>query len=222
MADGTSHDHNFKNLVVDYPRQSLEFFAPGQAPGAEDDIRVVPVRQEQLKDRLGDAFRALDAPLLVEWADDRHEAVAFVLEEETDPRRFSPYRLGRYCLGLAELLETDRVVPVVVFLRSGAAPASVALGAKGETFMAFHYVACHLADLPAERWLDSRNLVARVNLPNMRCEPGRRVEVYAHAVRGLLDLEPDPAKQGKYIDFIDIYADLTGNERRRYEQQYPE
>ena len=155
MADDTSHDHNFKNLIVDYPRQALEFFAPGQAPGAEDDVRVVPVRQEQLKDRLGDAFRALDVPLLVEWADERREAVAFALEEETDPRRFSPHRLVRYCADLSELLGTTRVVPVVVFLRPGAAPASLALGAKGETSMAFHYVACHLADLPAVGKLDN-------------------------------------------------------------------
>ena len=222
MPDDTSHDHSFKNLIDDYPREALAFFAPREAPLPEDDVRIVAVPQEQLKERMGDHFRPLDLPLYVEWADGRRDPLAFALAVETDPRRFSLYRLAHYCLDLAELLETTRVVPVVVFLRPGPAPASLALGTERETYLAFHYVACHLADLPAERWLDSGNLVARVNLPNMRCEPGRRVEVYAHAVRGLLDLEPDPAKQGKYIDFIDIYADLTGNERRRYEQQYPE
>ncbi len=34
-------------------------------------------------------------------------------------------------------------------------------------------------------------LIARLNLPNMRYPPERRVEVYAHAVRGLSTLEPD-------------------------------
>ena len=77
--------------------------------------------------------------------------------------------------------------------------------------------------MPAEDWLDSGNVVARVNLPNMRRPPGMsKVEVYAYAVRGLFDLEPDLDRRAKYMDFIDIYADLTDNERRRYRQQHPE
>ena len=39
---------------------------------------------------------------------------------------------------------------------------------------------------------------------------------------GLLELEPDRERHAKYVDFIDIYASLTDNERRRYRQQYPE
>ena len=50
----------------------------------------------------------------------------------------------------------------------------------------------------------------------------RRVEVYAQAVRGLLELEPDGDKRAKYIEFIDIYAGLADNEFRRYQRQYPE
>ena len=69
MADAVSHDHNFKNLIVEYPRQALEFFAPEEAPARDDVASCVPVRQEQLKARLGGRFRELDVPLLVEWAD---------------------------------------------------------------------------------------------------------------------------------------------------------
>ena len=94
MADAVSHDQNFKNLIVDYPRDSLAFFAPGEAPAPKDDVRITPVRQEQLKDRLAGGYRALDAPLLVEWADGRRDAVVFALEEESDWRRFSPLPAG--------------------------------------------------------------------------------------------------------------------------------
>lgn len=52
-----SHDQNFKNLTLDYPRQALAFFAAKEAadhlPGAE----IFPARQEQLKNRLGARFR---------------------------------------------------------------------------------------------------------------------------------------------------------------------
>ncbi len=222
MADTVSHDHNFKNLIVEYPRQALEFFAPGEAPARDDEASCVPVRQEQLKARLGGRFRELDVPLLVEWADGRRDAVLFALEEESDWRTFSAYRLAHYCLDLADMLGTDRVVPVVIFLRdAGRAPTSLALGTERRSYLTFDYIACRLAQMPAESWLDSDNVVARVNLPNMRSPRERRVEVYAGAVRGLLALEPDRERRAKYVDFIDIYAGLTDNERQRYRQQYP-
>ncbi|EAZ98256.1 hypothetical protein [Marinobacter sp. ELB17] len=34
--------------------------------------RVVPLRQEQLKERLGERFRELDVPLMVEWPGGEH------------------------------------------------------------------------------------------------------------------------------------------------------
>ena len=76
--------------------------------------------------------------------------------------------------------------------------------------------------MPAERWLDSGNLVARVNLPNMRSPAERKLDVYGQAVRGLLELEPDRGRREKYLEFIDIYADLTENELRRYRRERPE
>ena len=181
------------------------------------------MRQEQLKARLGGRFRELDVPLLVEWAGGRRDAILFALEEESDWRTFSAYRLAHYCLDLADMLGTDRVVPGVIFLRdAGRAPASLALGTERHSYLTFEYMACKLAEMPAESWLDSDNVVARVNLPNMRSPRERRVEVYARAVRGLLELEPDHHRREKYVDFIDIYAGLTDNERRRYRRQYPE
>ncbi len=223
MADTVSHDQNFKNLIVDYPREALAFFAAEEAPGPEDDVRIVPLRQEQLKERLGDSYRALDTPLRVDWADGRREAVVFALEEESDWRRFSPHRLARYCLDVAEMCKTDRVVPVTIFLRAAdRAPASLVLGTARHPYLRFDYLACKLAEMPAGRWLDSDNVVARVNLPNMRLAGHDRVEVYARAVSGLLQQEADGAKRAKYLEFIDIYAGLTDNELRRYRRLHPE
>ena len=82
----------------------------------------MPLRQEQLKERLGERFRELDVPLLVEWPDGRREALLFVMEEESAARRFSPHRLAHYCLDLSELIGTERVVPVVIFLRGSGPP----------------------------------------------------------------------------------------------------
>ncbi|AUB81630.1 transposase [Candidatus Thiodictyon syntrophicum] len=56
----------------------------------------------------------------------------------------------------------------------------------------------------------------------MRYVPDRKLAVYAAAVRGPVELEPDLEKKLKYLDFIDIYADLDDNERARYQREYPQ
>ncbi len=104
---------------------------------------------------------------------------------------------------------TERVVPVGIFLHGGERPASLTLGGDSYQFLSFRYLACTLNALPWQDWRDSDNLVARLNLPNMRYRRDERIHVYARAVRGLMELEPDPEKRLKYADFIDIYAGLT-------------
>lgn len=214
-----SHDQNFKNLIVDYPLESVRFFAAPESLDVDQSARFLPLREEQLKDRLGERFRELDVPLLVEWPDGRREALLFVFEEETEPRRFSIHRLAHYCLDLAELIGTHRVVPIVIFLHAGAYPTQLSLGGDHQRYLEFRYLGCPLFETPAREHFDSPNLVARLNLPNMAYAPEDRIEVYAQAVRGLLELEPDPERRLKYLDFIDIYAHLDEQERVIYQRR---
>ena len=218
-----SHDQNFKNLILDYPHAALALFAAAEAADLDPNVRIVPIRQEQLQERLGERFRELDVPLLVDWPDGRRAALLFVLEEESDPRRFSIHRLAHYCLDLAELCATDRVVPVVIFLGAAVAVADqLRLGGDRHQYLHFRYLRCALGELAYADYRDSDNLVARLTLPSMRYPPERRVEVYAQAVRGLTTLEPDPERRLKYLDFIDIYADLSADERLQYTHDYPD
>jgi hypothetical protein len=120
------------------------------------------------------------------------------------------------------LFETDRVVPVVIFLRGTAPRYRLDLGGDRSRYLSFHYLACELGTLGCEDYLESDNIVARLNLPSMRYGPDRKLAVYAAAVRGLVELEPDPEKKLKYLDFIDIYADLDDDERARYQREYPQ
>ena len=211
------HDQAFKHLILDYPVAALEFFAgPRDLAGAV----ITPVREEQLRKVLGGRYRRLDIPLLVEWPDGRREATLFVVEEESEPARFSIHRLAHYCLDIAAMLNTTRVAPVVVFLHAGDFPRNLDLGDDDQVYLAFRFLYCELARLPAERYQDSDNLVARLNLPNMRHARERRVEIYASAMRGLLMLEPDWNLQRKYAEFIDAYADLREDEVARNRAEY--
>jgi hypothetical protein len=130
--------------------------------------------------------------------------------------------LAQYCLDLAELFKTDRVVPVAIFLREGQRPEELILGGDHHRYLAFRYLTCALKDLDWQDWRDSDNIVARLNLPNMRYAPSERVAVYALALRGLVTLEPDPDKRLKYADFVHIYGNLSDTEREQYERDYPD
>ena len=126
------HDQAFKNLILDYPAAALEFFASARdLAGAV----ITPVREEQLQEVLGSRYRKLDVPLKVEWPDGRRAGVVFIVEEETEPRRFSIHRLVHYCVDLAELLQTTQIVPVVVFLRNGEFPRELRLGNGQEVYL---------------------------------------------------------------------------------------
>ncbi|MDO4684062.1 MAG: hypothetical protein Q4B17_14945, partial [Lautropia sp.] len=182
-----SHDQDFKNLILDYPLAALAFFVPEEARRLGPEVRIIPVRQEQLKDRLSDRFFELDVPLLARWPNGEQAELLFVLEEETDPRRFSIHRLGVYCLQLAQHFKTNRVVPVVIFLKSSTRPrrlrgrlaardspavqapgAHLQLGGAHRPVMDFQPFIVRLDDLPAAQHLDSPNIVARITLPCMR------------------------------------------------------
>ena len=107
-------------------------------------------------------------------------------------------------------------------LHPGGFREALSLGSDTRVYLQFSYLAWPLFGLKARDYFDSPNLVARLNLPNMQYAPEEKVEVYANAVRGLRTLEPDRERQIKYLDFVDIYANLDENERERYQQHYAE
>lgn len=220
-TETVSHDQNFKNLILDYPLDALRLFCPEAAEDIPETVTITPVRQEQLKERLGSRYRELDVPLLVDWPDGTREALLFAVEEETTSRKFSITRLAHYCLDLVDLFETTRLVPVVIFLNTTRKePGQLRVGKDPVRYLDFRYVQCRLSDLSAEDYWDTDNIVARLCLSLMHWPEEKKLEVYARATRGLMELEPDLNRQQKYLDFIDIYADLDDNERQQYLERY--
>ena len=104
----------------------------------------------------------------------------------------------------------------------GSEPVQLNLGGDCHEYLIFQYVRCALQELNAEDYWESSNLIARLCLSLMKWKEEQQLEVYARAVQGLSTLEPDPEKQLKYIDFIDIYSALDDNEMEQYKAQYPQ
>ena len=188
-----SHDQNFKNLILDYSRHALAFFAPEEAPGPEDDVRILP------------------GPVGAGLVPARTRTCGNL---QGGRGRAPPLRTRR---------ESQLAWPVSIFLRAGAAPATVALGTERGRYLTFDFLACRLYAMDAREWRDSDNPVALTNLPNMRRPADLdRVDVFAPAVRGLRAVEPDGGKLVKYARFIDIYSVLTEKEQESYRRRYPE
>jgi hypothetical protein len=185
--------------------------------GSSLEARIIPVRQEQLKERLVDRFRELDTPLLVEWPDGRRKAILFVVEEESITSEFSIYRLVRYCLDLAELMKTDRVVPVVIFLRPGAHRSNMILGAYACTYLKFRYLVCNLCTPPAKRYYESSNIFCAIEFTQHGLFPGGSA---GDVLGGADGVENSPEKQRKYSDFIDFCADFSEEEVVCFRMRY--
>jgi len=215
------HDRYFKSMILDYITQALAFLAPDEAGDLPPGVKTTPLRQEQPSGELPWPFRETDVPLLIEFPEKAREAFVVLVEEETDPAHFDILRLLEYCIGLARLARlagTRRIVPVVLFLKPGAFQTRFTLGTERHDFLVFGFISCHLAELRAEDYVDSDNIVARLNLPNMAHDPKEHVRICMRAMEGLLELEPDPHKRRKYSRFIGAYARLTPGEKVELEE----
>lgn len=94
------------------------------------------------------------------------------------------------------------------------------MGGDQAEYLYFSFIACDLGRTPAAAHLNSRNIVARINLPNMAYTEDQRLEVYAKAREGVATLETDTEKRIKYSEFIDVYAGLSDEETARYREIY--
>ena len=206
------HAQSLKQLIVDYPHEAVALFAAsaGGSVDASAAITVIPAQ------RLSAQFLDLDIPLFVQREEGRREALLFVVEPGRKPAPNAAHRLARCCLELAELLQTDRVIPVVVYLQATGAPSELCLRGDVATHLDFRCLSFSLAAMPAQAHFDSTNLVARLNLPNMAFDATEKLEVYAQAVRGLMQLERDPVRRLRYMDFIDIHGALDENEMQEW------
>ncbi|MBW2742217.1 MAG: hypothetical protein JRE64_26045, partial [Deltaproteobacteria bacterium] len=108
-----SHDHNFKNLFLDFPKETLEWFFP-QAEQNWGQVRKVEfIRQEPKKRKLSEASLALDMPILFFF--ENQQLLLWLVEFQEDKAKFSIYKLLRYTTELMEAHPHALVIPTVLF-----------------------------------------------------------------------------------------------------------
>ncbi len=210
-----SHDDNFKNMLQDFPEESLEVFFP-QAQAAWGKVLEVSFeRQEPRKHHLADPGLRLDIPILFTFA--RHKLLLWLVEFQEDKQKFSIHRLLRYTTDLMEAHPDAVVVPTVLFTESRNWHKDVLRQLEsriaGRTFVHFEYVYHKLFDLRARDYYAVRNPVVKILLPKMQYDPSERLEVIRQAYTGLYQLV-SAALFSKYLHFIDTYADVAPEEQQ--------
>jgi len=95
-----SHDHNFKNLFLDFPKETLEWFFPQAKQNWGQVHKVEFVRQEPKKHNLSDSSLALDMPILFFF--ENQQLLLWLVEFQEDRSRFSIYKLLHYTTDLLD------------------------------------------------------------------------------------------------------------------------
>jgi len=209
-----SHDHNFKNLFIDFPKETLEWFFP-QAQQNWGDVRKVEfVRQEPKKRKLSKPSLALDMPILFFF--ENQQLLLWLVEFQEDKAKFSIYELLRYTTDLMEAHPHALVIPIVLFTDRTKWRKDVLR--KLETrlndrlFLHFEYMFFKLFDFNARDYYNINNPVVKILLPKMNYKKEERIEVIRQAYSGLFQLASRMLFD-KYVDFIDVYAEVSEEEQ---------
>jgi hypothetical protein len=218
-----SHDHNFKNLFLDFPKESLEWLFP-QAQENWGPVRNIEfVRQEPKKRKLSDPSLVLDLPILFTFDD--HQLLLWLVEFQEDKAPFSIHKLLRYTTDLMEAYPKAMVIPTVLFTdrKKWRKPVLQQLETQfnDRLFLHFEYLFFKLFDFKAREYYNVDNPVVKILLPKMSYERNERIEVIRRAYVGLYQLAPTTLFN-KYIDFIDVYAKINPEERDALYQEIVE
>ena len=216
-----SHDQYFKSLITQYPRQALALFDPARFASLDDSVVITPLRQELPPDRLGERFFELDIPLEVRWPDGSRETMVILIEQQTIPSRFRIKKLLMYYVKLSEVLHTDIITPIVIFLRDGRdIPVRLDMGPLDRRHAFFDYIPVILPRWKAIDHLGTDNVVEQVLLTTMSRKNQDKVFILGQAIKALLRLEKNIDNQLNFERFIRTYAPLDAEEERRYNKIY--
>lgn len=208
------HDHHFKNLFLDFPEQAMEWLLPEALQQYGRLQKIFFVRQEPRKRKLPDRALVLDMPILFTF--DQGQILLWLVEFQEDKKGFSIYRLLRYTTDLMEHYPNAVVIPTVLFTARRRWKKEVQRRIESRfgnrLYLHFEYQLIRIVDYRAGDYYHSTNPLLRILPPKMGYPQQARKTVIRNAYKGLFDLV-DRSLFDKYVDFIDIYAEVSEEEK---------
>jgi hypothetical protein len=212
MADQTSHDQLFKEVLGEFFPEFIELFFPQVAEFLDrDSLEFLPV--ELFTDLVaGDAYKT---DLIVK-ARFRGEKSCFIVHVEHqgefkagfDLRMFNYFSLLHRDYGLP-------VYPIVIF--SHRSPRAVGDRSYSVSFpdwevLRFNYRVIRLNHLPWQDFVGRGNPVASAFMAKMKVGKGERLAAKLECLRGLMGLKLNPAQLHLLLGFVDTYLRLEEGE----------
>jgi len=209
-----SHDHNFKNLFMDFPKDALRFCLPEAIEKLGNIKRIEFDRQEPKKHHLKDPHMVLDLPVIFHF---EHESVVlWLVEFQEDKDKFSIYKLIKYTSDKMEAYPDYKVVPTVLFTDRKSWTKDVKRSIETRLFdrllLHFEYVFIKLYDYKARDYFNVQNPLVKILLPKMSYDKEDRWEVIRQAYIGLYNLVSIDLFT-KYAYFIDVYSEIDNSEK---------
>jgi len=209
------HDQNFKNMVLDFPVETLQWVLPEAIERLGPIEKVEFTRQEPRKRKLSEPHLALDMPILFTFRGGQ-KLLLWLVEFQEDKAKFSIYKLLRYATDEMETHPEAIVVPTVIFSDRRRwrkdVPRKLEARLGDRLLLHFNYIFLKLFDYNARDFFKTRNTVVKILLPKMNYAPEERWEVIRQAYIGLFELASLQLFL-KYTDFIDVYAEVREHER---------
>jgi hypothetical protein len=212
MADQTSHDQLFKEVLGEFFPEFMELFFPQVSEFLDrDSVEFLPV--ELFTDLLeGDTF---ETDVIVK-ARFRGEESCFIVHVEHqgefkagfDRRMFNYFSLLHRDYGLP-------VYPIVIF--SHRSPRAVGDRSYSVSFpdwevLRFNYRVIRLNHLPWRDFVGRGNPVASAFMAKMKVGKGERLAAKLECLRGLMGLRLNPAQLHLLLGFVDTYLRLEEGE----------
>ena len=209
-----THDHNFKNLFMDFPKEALKWLMPQATENFGPIKNIEFVRQEPKKHKLYHPHLVLDMPILFVF--ENRKLLLWLVEFQEDKSKFSIYKLLHYTTDYMAAYPDALVIPTVLFTDRKRWRKDVVREIEtkfvGRTYLHFEYNLVKLFDFNARDYFHIKNPIVKILLPKMNYKPEEKTEVIIQAYNGLYQLA-SKKKFEKYLDFIDIYAQIKEDER---------
>ncbi len=227
VGQTTSHDQNFKMLIVENTKDAITFALPKCENLFQREPEIEFIREETIKTFFADSFFRMDVPVLAKF---EQAAFVFLLEHQQDPYVFSIHQLARCVSHFEEQYGRD-VIPIVYFPNASAKNKTLQREIKssflGKRYHYFTYEPVLLRSMSAKKYLNSKNVFARLMLPFMQYSQVDWLKIVDSALQSVVELvDPDKrVRQGKYLDFLLHYFNLSAekwNEYRSYKQRQKE
>ncbi|MDJ0836944.1 MAG: hypothetical protein QNK37_10540 [Acidobacteriota bacterium] len=213
-----SHDSGFKNLILDFPRETIDWLLPGVEKVYGKIVKISFPLQEAKKQKLTDRGRRNDSAIYIEF--ENGKALVPLIEHKGDNYSFSIYKMAHYALDLAEHFKGVPILPIVVFTDKEEwrkdVQREISLEAFGVLWFYFTFARVKLSEIPAKLVAGSKNPVKHILSPLMRYDKENRLTVAADAYINLSRLT-DPIRFRKYTDYIDKYAKIDLEEHEALE-----